>query len=133
MEAFVWRQRRESSPAARKGRAAARGLDARRCLQNASCSGGRFTYDVRPSSKITLTVITVSTATMSGLFCCDAKPRFSVHDPRRLMNSKFQFALIGPGRSGWVAPGLEEHAPEAMAEFLLKEFMDIQQKELGRS
>jgi hypothetical protein len=53
-------------------------------------------------------------------------------DPQTLMNWKFQFALIGPGRSGWVGPGLEEHAPEAMAEFLLKEFMDMQQKQLGR-
>jgi len=45
MEALVWRRRRESSPAARKGRAAARGLDARRCLQNASCQ--RWTLHLR--------------------------------------------------------------------------------------
>jgi hypothetical protein len=46
----------------RKGRAAARGLEARRCLQNASCNGGRFSYDVRFHQNITLTVITVSIA-----------------------------------------------------------------------
>jgi hypothetical protein len=45
MEALVWRRRRESSPAARKGRAAARGLDARRCFQNASCQ--RWTLHLR--------------------------------------------------------------------------------------
>jgi protein-S-isoprenylcysteine O-methyltransferase Ste14 len=45
MEALVWRRRRESSPAARKGRAAARGLDARRCFQNASCR--RWTLHLR--------------------------------------------------------------------------------------
>jgi hypothetical protein len=53
-------------------------------------------------------------------------------DPQMLKNWKFQFALTGPGRSGWVGPGSEEHAPEAMAEFLLKEFMDMQQRQLGR-
>jgi hypothetical protein len=35
MEALGWRRRRESSPTARQGRAAARGLDARRRIQHA--------------------------------------------------------------------------------------------------
>jgi hypothetical protein len=54
-------------------------------------------------------------------------------NPRTLKKWKFQFALIGPGRTGWVGPDRDrkEHAPEAMAEFLLKHFMELQHRHLG--
>jgi len=61
MEALVWRRRRESSPAARKGRAQRAGLTPDAASKTLHASGGRFTSDVRPI-KITLTLITVSTA-----------------------------------------------------------------------
>jgi hypothetical protein len=56
MDELSWRQNQASSPAARKGRAAARGLDAWFCLQHPS-SQREMLY---PNSA--LTMITVSTA-----------------------------------------------------------------------
>ena len=53
--------------------------------------------------------------------------------PRTLKKWKFTFGLISPGRPGWVGPDGEEHAPEALAEFLLKHFMELQQRQLGQA
>ena len=44
---------------------------------------------------------------------------------------KFKFELVGPGRSAWVGPDGEAHAPEGIAEFLLKHFLELQQRQLG--
>jgi hypothetical protein len=52
-------------------------------------------------------------------------------DPRTLKTWRFTFGLLGPGRTGWVGPDGKEHAPEALAEFLLKHFMELQQRQLG--
>jgi hypothetical protein len=40
-------------------------------------------------------------------------------DARTLKTWRFTFGLLGPGRTGWVGPDGKEHAPEALAEFLL--------------
>jgi hypothetical protein len=40
--------------------------------------------------------------------------------PRTLEKWKFKFELVGRGRSAWIGPDGKVHAPEAMAEFLLK-------------
>jgi len=53
-------------------------------------------------------------------------------DPHTLKTWRFTFGLLGPGRRGWVGPDAEEHAPEALAEFLLRHFMELQQRQLGR-
>jgi hypothetical protein len=53
-------------------------------------------------------------------------------EPHTLKTWKFKFALVGQGRSGWVGPDHKEHAPEALAEFLLKHFMDLQDQQLSR-
>ena len=53
-------------------------------------------------------------------------------DARTLKTWRFTFGLLGPGRTGWVGPDGKEHAPEALAEFLLNHFMDLQQRQLGR-
>jgi hypothetical protein len=45
---------------------------------------------------------------------------------------RFTFGLLGPGRRGWVGPDGKEHAPEALAEFLLSHFMELQQRRLGQ-
>jgi hypothetical protein len=55
---------------------------------------------------------------------------FSEAEPRTLAKWKFTFELLGPGRTGWVGPDGKEHAPEAFAEFLLRHFMDLQQRRL---
>jgi hypothetical protein len=52
-------------------------------------------------------------------------------DPRTLAKWKFTFGLLGPGRRGWFGPDRREHAPEALAEFLLNHFMELQQRRLG--
>jgi hypothetical protein len=49
-----------------------------------------------------------------------------VEPPRTLAKWKFKFGLLGPGRRGWVGPDGNEHAPEALAEFLLSHFMELQ-------
>jgi hypothetical protein len=54
----------------------------------------------------------------------------SEEEPRTLAKWKFTFGLLGPGRTGWVGPDGKEHAPEAFAEFLLRHFMDLQQRRL---
>jgi hypothetical protein len=51
-------------------------------------------------------------------------------DARTLKRWRFTFELLGPGRTGWVGPDGEEHAPEALAEFLLGHFMELQQRQL---
>jgi hypothetical protein len=51
-------------------------------------------------------------------------------DPRTLKTWRFTFGLLSPGRTGWVGPDGKEHAPEALAEFLLRHFMDLQQRQL---
>jgi hypothetical protein len=48
-------------------------------------------------------------------------------DPRRLMNWKFTFQLLGPGRSGWVRSDKKEYSIDGIAEALLRQFMDLQQ------
>jgi hypothetical protein len=52
-------------------------------------------------------------------------------DPRTLEKWTFTFGLLGPSRTGWVGPDGKENAPEALAEFLLKHFMELQQRQLG--
>jgi hypothetical protein len=47
-------------------------------------------------------------------------------DPRTLKTWRFTFGLLGPGRTGWIGPDGKEHAPEALAEFLLGHFMELQ-------
>jgi hypothetical protein len=54
-----------------------------------------------------------------------------VEPPHTLAKWKFTFGLLGPGRSGWFGPDGKEHAPEALAEFLLSHFMELQQRRLG--
>jgi hypothetical protein len=44
-------------------------------------------------------------------------------DPPRFERSDFQFKLVGPGRTAWVN-GEDSIAPEDMAEYLAKRFMD---------
>jgi hypothetical protein len=56
---------------------------------------------------------------------------FSEEEPRTLAKWKFTFGLLGPGRMGWFGPDRKEHAPEALAEFLLNHFMELQQRRLG--
>jgi hypothetical protein len=59
-------------------------------------------------------------------------PNLLVFDePRTLEKWTFTFSLLGPGRAGWVGPDDKEHTPEALAEFLLKHFMELQQQQLG--
>jgi hypothetical protein len=53
-------------------------------------------------------------------------------DPRTLESWEFTFQLVGPGRNAWVGPDGKEHPQEALAEFLLKHFLELQQHELGR-
>jgi hypothetical protein len=52
-------------------------------------------------------------------------------DPRTLKTWRFKFELVGPDRTAWVGQG-HAHAPEA-AEFLLKHFMELQQRQLGQA
>jgi hypothetical protein len=54
-------------------------------------------------------------------------------DARTLKTWRFTFGLLGPGRTGWVGPDGEEHAPEGLAEFLLRHFMELQQRRLGQA
>jgi hypothetical protein len=65
----------------------------------------------------------------------DGIPRLSgllvFDDPRTLKTWRFTFGLLGPGRTGWVGPDGKEHATEALAEFLLRHFMELQQRQLG--
>jgi hypothetical protein len=65
----------------------------------------------------------------------DGVPRLpnlmSFEDPRTLKTWKFTFGLLRPDRPGWVGPDGKEHLPEALAEFLLKQFMELQQRQLG--
>jgi hypothetical protein len=62
----------------------------------------------------------------------DGVPRLpgvmAFEEPRTLKTWKFTFGLIGPGRAGWLGPDRKEHAPEALAEFLIGHFIE----ELGR-
>jgi hypothetical protein len=59
-------------------------------------------------------------------------PNLMVFDyPRTLKTWRFTFGLLGPGRTGWVGPDGKEHAPGALAEFLLTHFMELQQQQLG--
>jgi hypothetical protein len=51
-------------------------------------------------------------------------------EPRTLKTWRFKFELVGPGQTAWVGQG-SAHAPEAMAEFLLKGFLELQQRQLG--
>jgi hypothetical protein len=53
-----------------------------------------------------------------------------LEDPRALESWNFTFQLVGPGRSAWVGPDGREHAPEDLAEFLLKHFLELQQRDL---
>ena len=54
-------------------------------------------------------------------------------DPRMLESWKLTFQLVGPGRSAWVGPDeKKEHPPESLAEFLLKHFLELQQRGLDR-
>jgi hypothetical protein len=66
---------------------------------------------------------------------CDSVPPLRHYDwrqkPRTLQSWDFTFQLVGPGRSAWVGPDKKEHAQEGLAEFLLKHFMELQQKELA--
>jgi hypothetical protein len=52
-------------------------------------------------------------------------------DSRTLKKWKFTFGLLGPGRAGWLGPDSKQHTPEALAEFLLGHFMELQQRHLG--
>jgi hypothetical protein len=52
-------------------------------------------------------------------------------EPHTLKEWKFKFELVGPGRTSWVGPGGKEHAPEALADFLLRHFLELQQRQLG--
>jgi hypothetical protein len=65
----------------------------------------------------------------------DGIPRLSgllvFDDPRTLKTWRFTFGLLGPGRTAWVGPDGKEHATEALAEFLLRHFMEVQQRQLG--
>jgi hypothetical protein len=65
----------------------------------------------------------------------DGVPRLpglmALDEPRTLKNWQFKFELVDPGRSGWVGPDRKAHAPEALAEFLLKHFLELQQQRLG--
>jgi hypothetical protein len=65
----------------------------------------------------------------------DGVPRLpglmSFDEPRTLKKWHFKFELVGPGRSSWVGPDRKAHAPEGMAEFLLKHFLELQQQRLG--
>jgi hypothetical protein len=51
-------------------------------------------------------------------------------EPRTLKTCRFRFGLLGPGRTGWIGPDGKEHAPEALAEFLLTHFMELQQRQI---
>jgi hypothetical protein len=53
-------------------------------------------------------------------------------DPRTLESWQFTFQLVGPDRTAWVGSDGKEHSQEALAEFLLKHFLELQQHELGR-
>jgi hypothetical protein len=53
-------------------------------------------------------------------------------DPRTLERWKFTFQLVAPGRAAWVGPDGKEHSQEALAEFLLKHFLELEQRDLGR-
>src|SRR5262245_5697351 len=50
-------------------------------------------------------------------------------EPRTLKKWNFKFELVGPGRSAWVGPDGKTHMPEAMAEFLLNHFLELQQRQ----
>jgi len=54
-------------------------------------------------------------------------------DPRTLKTWRFTFGLLGPGRTGWIGPDGKEHASEALAEFLLGHFMELQRRQLGQA
>jgi hypothetical protein len=54
------------------------------------------------------------------------------YKPRTLDSWKFTFQLVCPGRSAWVGPDGKQHPQEGLAEFLLKHFLTLQQRELGR-
>ena len=62
MESLGWRQRRGSSPAARRGARERAGLTPVSASNTLSCE--RETPHPKPNQKIPLTVITVSTATL---------------------------------------------------------------------
>jgi hypothetical protein len=49
-------------------------------------------------------------------------------EARRLESWKFTFQLVGPGRSAWVESGGKEHSQEDLADFLLKHFLQLQQR-----
>lgn len=53
-------------------------------------------------------------------------------EPRTLKSWKFTFQLVGPGQSGWVGPDRKEHSQEALADFLLKHFLELQQRDLDQ-
>jgi hypothetical protein len=57
---------------------------------------------------------------------------YNWQQPRTLKSWEFTFQLVGPDRTAWVGPDGKEHAEEALAEFLLKHFLDLQQRELDR-
>ena len=65
MESLGWRQRRGSSPAARRGARQRAGLTPVSASNTLSCE--RETPHPKPNHKIPLTVITVSTATLTHL------------------------------------------------------------------
>jgi hypothetical protein len=65
---------------------------------------------------------------------CDGVPPLGKYDweqPGILKSWEFTFQLVGPDRSAWVGPDGKQHSPEDMAEFLLKHFLDLQQRQLG--
>ena len=64
MESLGWRQRRGSSPAARRGARQRAGLTPVSASNTLSCE--RETPHPKPNQKTPLTVITVSTATARG-------------------------------------------------------------------
>src|SRR5262249_19553652 len=57
-----------------------------------------------------------------------------LNEPRTLKKWKFKFGLVGPpDRTGWTGPDGKEHAPEALAEFLLGHFLELRRRQLGQA
>ena len=52
-------------------------------------------------------------------------------DERKLASAKYDFKLVGPSRPAWVT-GMTEIMPEDMADYLMKQLMHHNERELGR-